>query len=116
MEATVTTANTALDACFTSTVYLALMIDETTEVTGGGYARQALTVGSAASGEVNNTAKISFGPSTESWGTVGRYHVYSALTGGTLLWQKVLSTSDAFAVGDDTIVTIAIGALTFTAE
>jgi len=116
MDITDTTGNTALDACFTSTVYLALMTGESTEVTGGGYARQAITVGDASSRVVSNTAEISFGPSTESWGTVSRYHIYSAATSGTLLWQKVLSTSDVFEVGDNTIVTFAIGDLTFTAE
>lgn len=116
MEITGNSAQIALEAIHSADRYLALMIDETTEVTGGGYARQPITVGTYADYCLKNTNEISFGPSTEAWGTVGRYHVYSLVSGGLLLWQKVLSTSDVFEVGDNTIVTFAIGDLTFTAE
>jgi hypothetical protein len=80
------------------------------ELSGNGYARQAVTF--TRSGQtVSNNALITFGPNTTTnWGTVTDACVWDSLTTGTCLAQGTLTSSVAYAVGDS--ATIAAGALT----
>ena len=89
-----------------STVYLALYTsapgagDTGTEVSGGGYARQAVTFNPASGGQVVNSADVVFPAATASWGTITHIGVRDAATGGNLLYYAALSTTKTIAEGD----------------
>ena len=89
-----------------STVYLALYTsapgagDTGTEVSGGGYARQAVTFSPASGGQIVNSADVVFPAATASWGTITHVGVRDAATGGNLLYYAALSTVKTIAAGD----------------
>jgi hypothetical protein len=101
-----------------SVVYLGLYTsdptdaDTGTEVSGGSYARQAITFGAPSNGVTTNTAAIEFPQATGSWGTVGWIGIEDAITGGNLLYHSPLDASKTIASGD--IFKIAIGSLSVT--
>jgi hypothetical protein len=101
-----------------SVVYLGLYTsdptdaDTGTEVTGGSYARQAVTFGAPSNGVSTNTAAIEFPQATGTWGTVGWIGIEDASTGGNLLYHTALDASKTIATGD--IFKIAIGSLSVT--
>jgi hypothetical protein len=101
-----------------SVVYLGLYTsdptdaDTGTEVSGGSYARQAITFGAPSNGVTTNTAAIEFPQATANWGTVGWIGIEDALTGGNLLYHSPLDASKTIASGD--IFKIAIGSLSVT--
>jgi hypothetical protein len=94
---------------FPTTVYVALYTTnptdttEGTEVSGGGYARQAVTFG-APSGNpavISNSANVDFPVATANWGTITGFAIHSAASGtgnmiiwGTLTTSKSISTDD----------------------
>jgi len=86
--------------------------DTGTEVTGGSYARQAVTFGAPSDGVSTNTAAIEFPQATGTWGTVGWIGIEDASTGGNLLYHTALDASKTIATGD--IFKIAIGNLSVT--
>jgi hypothetical protein len=86
--------------------------DTGTEVTGGSYARQAVTFGAPSDGVSTNTAAIEFPQATGTWGTVGWIGIEDASTGGNLLYHTALDASKTIATGD--IFKIAIGSLSVT--
>jgi hypothetical protein len=59
--------------------------DTGTEVTGGSYARQAITFGAPVNGVSSNTVEVVFPVATASWGTVTHGAIRSAVTAGDLL-------------------------------
>ena len=73
-----------------------------TEVSGSGYARQAVAFDAAASpaGTTTNSADVSFTADGGSFGTVTHLGIFDALTTGNLLWHGALTTSKAVADGD----------------
>ncbi len=83
-----------------ASVYLALFISVPTdagtgtEVTGGDYARQKITFGTATSpsGTSKNIAAINFPVATANWGTVTHVGIYDAATAGNLLFHGALNT------------------------
>lgn len=87
-----------------------------TEVSGGSYARVALTgkFPTATEGNVTNNAEIAFPEATASWGTATHCGIYDAASGGNLLWVSVLSASATIATGQ--IFKFAISNLTLTAD
>lgn len=101
-----------------SVVYLGLYTsdptdaDTGTEVSGGSYARQAITFGAPSNGVTTNTAAIEFPQATGNWGTVGWIGIEDALSGGNLLYHSPLDASKTIASGD--IFKIAIGSLSVT--
>jgi hypothetical protein len=101
-----------------ATVYIGLYTsdptdaDSGTEVTGGSYARQAVTFGAPSDGVSTNTAAIEFPQATGTWGTVGWIGIEDASTGGNLLYHTALDSSKTIATGD--IFKIAIGNLSVT--
>lgn len=101
-----------------SVVYLGLYTsdptdaDTGTEVSGGSYARQAITFGAPSNGVTTNTAAIEFPQATANWGTVGWIGIKDALTGGNLLYHSPLDASKTIQTGD--IFKIAIGSLSVT--
>jgi hypothetical protein len=86
--------------------------DTGTEVSGGSYARQAVTFGAPSNGVSTNTAAIEFPQATGTWGTVGWIGIEDASTGGNLLYHTALDASKTIATGD--IFKIAIGSLSVT--
>jgi hypothetical protein len=84
-----------------------------TEVTGGAYARVAVTNNTtnwpaAASGLKSNGTVITFPTATANWGTVTQFGIFDASSGGNLLIWGDLTASQSintgatasFAVGD----------------
>lgn len=101
-----------------ATVYLALFtvaptdVGGGTEVTGGSYAREAVTFGAPTSGTVANTGAVTFTQATASWGTVVAMGIFDAATAGNLLYYGNLTTSKVVDTNDQ--LSFANGALTVT--
>lgn len=105
-----------------ATIYIALYTTATdddaagTEVTGGSYARAAVTsslaewagtqgagttaASSGSSGQSSNNNTIVFPAPTANWGTVTHMAAYDALTGGNRLFHKALSIPRVVNNGD----------------
>lgn len=99
-----------------------------TEVTGGSYARVAVTsslanwagtqaaasttASSGTSGTTSNNAAITFPAPTANWGTITGLGIYDASTGGNLLIYSALTTSKTVNNGD-AAPSFAAAALTF---
>jgi hypothetical protein len=83
-----------------------------TEVTGGSYARTAVTFGAPSNGASTNSADVTFPTATASWGTVGWIGINDALTTGNLLYHTALDTAKAIDSGD--IFKISTGNLSVT--
>jgi hypothetical protein len=74
--------------------------DSGTEVSGGSYARTAVTFGAPSNGVATNSADVTFPTSTGSWGTVTHVGVRDAVTSGNLLYHAALTTSKTVSSGD----------------
>ena len=89
-----------------ATVYVALFTAAPTdagggtEVSGGAYARQAVTLSAASAGATSNSADITFPAATANWGTVVALGLFDALTVGNLLMWTNLDVSKAVNSGD----------------
>lgn len=116
-----------------ATIYIALFTtcptDSTsgTEVSGGSYARVAVTsalanwagtqsagsttASSGTGGTTSNNAAVTFPTATADWGTVTCFGGMTASTGGTLLFFANLTTSRSITNGST--ASFANGALTF---
>lgn len=81
-----------------------------TEVSGGSYARQAMSFSAASGGATTTDADINFPQATADWGTVVAVGIHDAVTSGNLLMYTDLTTSKAIATGD--ILKISSGSLT----
>jgi hypothetical protein len=111
---------TLRNTAFTSpaTVYVSLYTsdptdaDTGTEVSGGSYARTAVTFGAPSNGVSTNSAAVEFPQATGTWGTVGWIGIESAATGGNLLYHTALDASKTIENGD--IFKIAVGSLSVT--
>jgi len=78
-----------------------------TEVTGGSYARVAITNSAvnwagptANDGTVTNGAAITFPAATANWGTIVGVALYDAATVGNELWHGALTASKVINSGD----------------
>ena len=99
-----------------------------TEVTGGSYARVAVSsslanwagtqaaastvASSGTSGTTSNNAAITFPAPTANWGTVTHFGVFDASTAGNLLFEAAMTTSKTINSGD-AAPSFAAAALTF---
>ncbi len=89
-----------------ATVYVALYTDDPTdadtgtEVTGGSYARQSVTLSAASAGATSNSADITFPTATADWGTITHVGLRDASTGGNLLMHSALDASKTVNNGD----------------
>jgi hypothetical protein len=81
-----------------------------TEVTGGSYARQVLSVSTASEGVVTSDADVNFPQATANWGTVVALGIHDALSSGNLLMYTDLTTSKTIETGD--ILKVSSGSLT----
>jgi hypothetical protein len=85
-----------------------------TEVSGGSYARQVLSVSTASDGVVTSDADVTFPQATASWGTIVALGVHDALSSGNLLMYTDLTTSKTIDEGD--ILKVSTGSLTVTLD
>jgi hypothetical protein len=91
-----------------ATVYVSLWTSDPTdagsgtEVSGGSYARTAVSFATASgtSGNVLNDADVTFPTATASWGVVGWIGINDASTGGNLLYHTALDVSKTIDTGD----------------
>jgi hypothetical protein len=81
-----------------------------TEVSGGSYARQILSVTTATAGIVTSSADVTFPQATAQWGTISHIGLLDAVSSGNLLMHTPLTTSRAVEVGD--VLKISTGSLT----
>ena len=101
-----------------ATVYVSLYLtdptdaDSGTEVSGGSYARTAVTFGAPSNGVTTNSADVTFPTSTGSWGVVAYIGIHDASTSGNLLFHTALDTSKTIDSGD--IFKISTGNLSVT--
>lgn len=100
-----------------------------TEVTGGSYARVAVTsslanwagtqsagsttASSGTGGVTSNNAAITFPAPTANWGTISHFRLVSASSGGTTWFCQALTAPKTVNNGD-AAPSFAIGAMTFT--
>lgn len=128
MSKSVANANATLDALYGSgtpaTLYYGLYTSAPaadgsggSEVSGGSYARKAVTNNvtnfpAAAGGVKQNATAIDFVTATALWGTVEAAGVFSAVSGGTPIQFGDLTTPRTIDSGD--AFSIAIGAHTIT--
>lgn len=83
-----------------------------TEVSGGSYARTAVTFGAPSNGVTTNSAAVEFPQATANWGTVSHIGIWDASSSGNLLYHTALDTSKTIETGD--IFKIASGSLSVT--
>jgi len=90
-----------------TTVYAGLFTSDPTdagsgsEVSGGSYARKAITFAAPSNGvTTNSAAACEFDQATGSWGTITHFGIFDALTSGNLLYHGALTTSKTIASGD----------------
>jgi hypothetical protein len=112
----VTLRNTAYTA--PTTVYVSLWTSDPTdagsgtEVSGGSYARTAVTFAAPSNGVTTNDADVTFPTATASWGVVGWIGINDASTSGNLLYHTPLDISKTIDSGD--IFKISTGNLSVT--
>ena len=117
-------AELMIDGFVANTIHVGLGTDATTEVSGGGYARQSVasgstgwTITSESSNSIRqaaNKAKITFPTTTGSWGDVTNIFLYNHATNtgaAALLAEFSLSNNPDAITQSGTVVEIAIGAL-----
>jgi hypothetical protein len=89
-----------------ATVYVSLWTSDPTdagsgtEVSGGSYARTAVTFGAPSNGTSLNNADVVFPTATASWGTVGWIGINDALTSGNLFYHTALDLAKTIDSGD----------------
>ena len=98
----------------TGTVYLALYTSDPTgadtgnEVSGGSYARQAITFTAPAidggKETIKNNAEVQFPVATADWGTVTHIGIRSAATAGTLIASAALAAARTIFTGDRFVI------------
>lgn len=82
-----------------TTVYVGLFLvapDETgggTEVSGGAYARQAVTFTAPSPDSCANDADVTFPTATSNWGTIVAFALFDQSSGGNMLYFANLTAS-----------------------
>lgn len=73
-----------------------------TEVSGSGYAREAVTFAAASTpgGTTSNTGDVSFTAAGGNWGTITHIGIFDASTSGNLLWHGSMTASKIVNDGD----------------
>lgn len=83
-----------------------------TEVSGGSYARTAVTFGAPSNGVSTNSADVEFPQASGTWGTITHIGIWDASSTGNLLYHTALDASKSISSGD--IFKIASGNLSVT--
>lgn len=68
-----------------------------TELSGSGYARQAVDFGTTGA---TNAADVVFTAAGGDWATATHHAIFDASTGGNMLWQKAMPASKQLDDGD----------------
>ena len=103
-----------------TTVYVGLFTTDPTdagtgtEVSGGSYARQVLSVTTASGGIVTSSGDVTFPQATANWGTISHIGILDALSSGNLLMHTPLTTAKTIETGD--ILKVSSGNLTVTLD
>jgi len=103
-----------------ATIYIGLHTTATNddntgiEVTGGSYARTAITFAAPSGGSTSNGALVTFPTATASWGVVTHFGLYDAASGPNLLYWGALTVTKTVDNGD--IFTVPMGNLTVTLQ
>ena len=84
-----------------------------TELSGSGYARQAITFAAASSASAATNATVTFPTATGSWGAVSNWGLFDASSSGNLLIHGAFASSKTIASGD--VLRVNSGDLTVTA-
>jgi hypothetical protein len=84
-----------------------------TEVSGGGYSREAVTF-TVSGNTATNSGAIEWGAATASWGTVTHIAIMDAASGGNMIASNALTTSKA--IGIDDIIRVPAGDLDITLD
>jgi len=73
-----------------------------TELTGSGYAREAVAFAAATSGAgtTSNTGAVIFTADGGDWGSVTHMGIHDASSGGNLIWHGALAAAKTVADGD----------------
>lgn len=108
LEAAIANVFRATNITAPATVYVALFtaISDAeaatgTEVSGGSYARTAVTFGAPSNGVITNSSDVTFPTASGSWGTVTHFGIADASTSGNFLTAlKALSASKTVGSGD----------------
>lgn len=101
------------------TVYIALFLGDPgddgsgTEVSGTGYAREAISFGAASGGSAANDAAVDFA-ALGDWGEVTHWGLFDASSGGNLLVHAPFAVSRTVLEDDE--VTLRIGDIVVTAD
>lgn len=108
-----TTANALLDVVGSTGVYASLHsgAPSTTganELSGDGYAREAVAMSEASARASANEGAVTFGPATGDWVAATHFGLWTAVSGGTFIAGGALTTprtvsnteSASFGVGD----------------
>ena len=77
----------------------------TDEVSGGSYARKAVTFAAASGGTSATNATVTFDAATASWGSITHVAVMDASTGGNVLFWGAVTTAKTIDTGDTFQVT-----------
>jgi hypothetical protein len=89
-----------------SVVYVGLFTSDPTdagtgtEVSGGSYARKAMTFGAPSNGASVNSSAVEFDQATGNWGTITHFGIFDASSSGNLLYHGALTASKAIETGD----------------
>ena len=89
-----------------STIYVGLFLTDPTdagsgtEVSGGSYARKAMTFGAPSNGASVNSAAVEFDQATGDWGTIPFFAIFDASTSGNMLYHGALTASKTIETGD----------------
>ena len=78
-----------------------------TEVSTGGYVRQAITFGAASSASMLSTNTVAFTAVGADYGTIVYVGIFDASTGGNFLWSGAMTVNRT--VTDGQTLTFAIG-------
>ena len=102
-----------------STIYVGLSTasfadnNSGTELSGSGYARQAITFAAASSGSSASNATVTFPTATGSWGSCSHWGIFDASSSGNLLVHGSFTAAKTVGTGD--ILRINSGDITVTA-
>lgn len=96
-----------------STRYLALFTANTgletnspsAEISGGSYARQAVTFAAASAGSSATNATVTFPAATANWGTITHVAIMDSVSAGNVLFWGAVTTSKNIESGDTFQVT-----------
>lgn len=91
-----------------ATLYVALFTADngleagtiTGEVSGGSYAREAVTFAAASGGSASTNATVTFTTATANWGTVTHVAIMDAVSAGNVLFHGSVTASKLIESGD----------------